>query len=470
MLFMTAGCSNSKTAQIKESNKISKEQEENADNITESKTEESNGEIQLTTLTDGNSDGCSNENGYYYINKADNCKLKNGNYAYHLMYMDYTAKKEVYLCSNAGCKHDTEECTSVVSGEMDDPVIFWYNNYLYLLDRACDQEGTTSSGFSIGEEGETEWGIDIGTQEYPTALYRMNPDGSDRKKVHAFESKITLDSYIISDGTNLYFIKKVLKNEKADQGLSYNTVAEKKLIQLNMTSGEEQEVCDLDIGEKNSDSWNIIGCHGSNIVVQGFVYDHELTDEERRKDMEDRDYSMDMIKKSKTELGIINIYSGEFKKLYSFSNKLASSSAQVNQYLYVSTDDSDEIKKFDLETGGESVFTKLKANSITHDYNNVLYCTGWDSFEKYFINLETGEAQKFTLKTKTAGFAPEIMAETEDMYLVIYDYEATRDTVDAEAWNITKNKFALIKKEDFYNNKENWMPIEMITSGGAEEC
>ena len=468
IMFLLAGCTNEQTLEMEETVKTSEEQKSNTGDILETKEDMKNKSIQLRVLTDGNTDGCSNENGYYYINKTDNTELKNGNYAYHLMYMDYAAKKEVYLCSNAGCKHNTEDCTSVISGEMEEPIIFWYNDYLYLLDRAYDNEGTTSSGYSIGEDGETEWGVDLGTQEYPTALYRMNPDGSDRKKVHDFKTKISLESYVMSDGTNLYFIEKALKNEKTDRELSYSTVAEKKLIKVDLDTGEEQEVCDLNIGEKTNDVWRVLGCYGSSIVMQGMIYDHELTDEERVKDMNDKDFSRSLTENTETEIGVIDINSGKYKKIYSTSNKTACGYAQVDKYLYISTDENSKIRKIDLDTGKESVLTKLKENCITYHYDDVLYCTGWESNDTYFIDLKTGEAKKFLLRTKTAGFSPQIMAETENMYLVVYDYEATRDAADEDVWNITKNKFALIKKEDFYNNEENWMPIEMITSGGAE--
>mgnify|MGYP007039296820 CR=1 FL=1 len=138
IMFLLAGCTNEQTLEMEETVKTSEEQKSNTGDILETKEDMKNKSIQLRVLTDGNTDGCSNENGYYYINKTDNTELKNGNYAYHLMYMDYAAKKEVYLCSNAGCKHNTEDCTSVISGEMEEPIIFWYNDYLYLLDRAYD--------------------------------------------------------------------------------------------------------------------------------------------------------------------------------------------------------------------------------------------------------------------------------------------------------------------------------------------
>ena len=50
------------------------------------------------------------------------------------------------------------------------------------------------------------------------------------------------------------------------------------------------------------------------------------------------------------------------------------------------------------------------------------------------------------------------------MYLVVYNIQGSHN--DDDSWDVTGKNYALIKKKDFYENKKNWMPIKMITSGG----
>ncbi|MFR8739180.1 MAG: hypothetical protein ACLVFL_10640 [Eubacterium sp.] len=408
-------------------------------------------DLSLTEVSqDEKQDRCSNEKGFYYINKSDDTQLKNGEGAYHLMYMDYATKKEVYLCSNAGCKHNTEDCTSVISSAMQDTVLFWFKDYLYLLDKPMDQEG--------------QYGTIEENTDYQPVLYRMNPDGSNREVVHKFKINTNLGAQIMTDGTDLYFIKKQLENEKVDKSMSYSVVSKKNLIKLDLNSGEEKEICDLNVGEKKSDSWKCIGCYDSKMVMSGLVYDHELTKSEVKKDIEDSNFGRELLDKSKTEIGVIDINSGKFEKVCSFSNKVESTYQQIGKYLYLSTDENNQIKKIDLDTKKESILAKTKENCIVEKYSDALFCMEWGDMGACFVNLKDGKVMPFKLRTETGDFDIEIMAETEDMYLVVYNIQGSHN--DDDSWDVKGKNYALIKKKDFYENKNNWMPIKMITSGG----
>ncbi|MGN0293746.1 MAG: hypothetical protein ACI4D3_07070, partial [Lachnospiraceae bacterium] len=61
-------------------------------------------------------EGCCTEDGYYYITE-DTQELSDGSYGAHIMYMDFASGQEVYLCSNAGCRHDSPDCPSVLPEE-----------------------------------------------------------------------------------------------------------------------------------------------------------------------------------------------------------------------------------------------------------------------------------------------------------------------------------------------------------------
>ena len=145
------GCSQSKS-----SDSFGGSQPENKNGVTESgKSERESAEDEqayensglngsLRVLSISNNPYCSNENGFYYRTEFEE-ELKDGAYGYHMMYIDYATRQEVYLCSNVGCSHDTLDCTSVFSGDEvgSDSIPFFFEDALYLLSRDYDNDGTT---------------------------------------------------------------------------------------------------------------------------------------------------------------------------------------------------------------------------------------------------------------------------------------------------------------------------------------
>lgn len=142
---------------------------------------------------------CSTDEGFYYLTEKQT-ELSDGSYASHLMYMDCATCQEVYLCSDSSCRHDTQACTSVFSDASYDGRIFLWDGFLYYLDRSPDTSGTTV----ITITGET------GTETRPSVLYRMNPDGSGREQIYAFDDKATVEDVAFGGPGGLYFVTKKL--------------------------------------------------------------------------------------------------------------------------------------------------------------------------------------------------------------------------------------------------------------------
>ena len=105
------------------------------------------GDLQLLSNRYGDV-ACNTENGYYYLT-TETKKLQDGNYGEHLMYMDFATGREIYLCSTAGCKHDSLDCPAVFSYD-DFPthstIPFVFGNRLYILSREYDNDGSASQG------------------------------------------------------------------------------------------------------------------------------------------------------------------------------------------------------------------------------------------------------------------------------------------------------------------------------------
>lgn len=95
-----------------------------------------------------------------------------------------------------------------------------------------------------------------------------------------------------------------------------------------------------------------------------------------KKDIEDSNFGRELLDKSKTEIGVIDINSGKFEKVCSFSNKEESTYQQIGKYLYLSTDENNQIKKIDLDTKKESILAKTKENVLWR--NTVMHFFAWN--------------------------------------------------------------------------------------------
>ncbi len=429
---------------------------------------------ELKMISNGEN-SCSNENGYYYIDTHGNeFELKNGKTAYHIMYIDYATRKEVFLCNNVGCKHNTEACTAVILDEyMLEHSLFFHNGKLYLLEKAYDDEGSMSydtfseeySGFvSVGEEDNSQF------------LYCMNPDGTDRKKVLEFEKGISIGDHVLEDDSGLYIIEKKIKTQGSK--VKYAVATEKKLVRIDDISGKKEIACDLMFDYPKKTSWSVIGCFDFYLVMEAYVMEHPLSEKEEMKAFKDSDYDREMSKKSKMEYAVVDITTGKMKKICSFSNEKTNSCAQKGRFLYVIVDGDKKIKQFDLVSGKESILAEIDNAVYCEIFDGKLKCSPWDENSKSccFINLESGKVEKKTLNltTKSLGWPLEFKGETEQYFLVVYDYKAEKAEQDprdtgGDAYNIEQNKLALLNKEDYYNNKANFKPIDMIGSGGTEE-
>lgn len=125
---------------------------------------------------------CYTENGYYY-QTFDTVELADGTYGSHLMYMDYASCREIYLCSTAGCRHDSPDCPAVLPYD-DFPVsstkLFVSGDHLYILSREYDDDGAMSQDYLL------DGTYDEPAESQPAVFYQAKLDGTERKKIYTF--------------------------------------------------------------------------------------------------------------------------------------------------------------------------------------------------------------------------------------------------------------------------------------------
>lgn len=404
----------------------------------------------------------SSDSGFYYLSNRE-FKLKDGSYAYPMMYMDYESKKEIILCNRPGCSHDTQECPAVfLSSEINMAgSLFLYDGFLYLFSHEQDQDGVT-----ITQQEDTGGLMQEGSAALtgtPARLYRMKLDGTDRKQVFSFDSSLYVEDIVLTGDQSLYFITKKLSSEQIDNTISYVTSTERTLIQLDMKSWKSTTVCGL-----NSD-WKMEGTYDGKLIISQIIFDHELSKEE----LQDNNAYLKALKNSQTQFSILNPVDGKTDVIFQQSNKNLNSSAIQDEKLYVSAMGEDKIRQIDLKTKEETTFVETNANQILSVYQNVLLCSVWDSVDSdfqdetmYFIHFDSGRIDQSKLVTSSMGTPIKICGETKDRFLVIYDIDAKKDTrFGNDQYSIQGYKYGLIEKEDLYKGKANYQTIEMIGFG-----
>lgn len=399
---------------------------------------------------------CYTEDGYYYFCN-DETKLKGGEYGGHLMYMDYATCQEVYLCSTAGCRHDTLDCPAVLSAE-DFPIsttkLFVFKDNLYILGRESDQDGSVTT-MEITEKYEP-----ITPESKPAVLYCAELDGTNRKKIFTFEADLTLEERVIQDENGIYVVTK--KNQQKKEGNQlYEVSSERRLMFLDLASMELKEICPMTFDDDIK--WEIDECYGDDsLILSGHDYGRKLTREEE----EDKDAYIDIFNKSSKVFAILNLKSGKRKEFYRMANKDEYSYNYIGGTMYTSISDSKDIMAVDIKTGKKKRICSLADNQIMYKVGDTLWCCGWD-LEKdktyYFVNTKTGKVSHSTLVNKCNGWALEIRAYNASDILVVYDYDATKNADDS--YEIRQYKCALISKEDLYAGREKYRKIKMIGSG-----
>ncbi len=414
---------------------------------------------ELTLLSDDFSSSfnnhCGTDQGFYYLTQSE--KLADHFYGFRLMYVDYAAKQEVYLCPDSGCRHNSESCSAVFNLDEfgSDCLVFVHGGSLYVLNRDYDQDGVTSKSFSEGGSREPE--------NTPAELYRMGLDGSSRQKIFTFPSNTTVEKTVFADGDNLWFITKELTFSKENNGVAYTSSSNRNFVKLNLASSKLEDSISLELSDKMQ--YRIIGGSGTKLVMSGIKYPDGMSEEDARR--LGNDEWLDLYGRCHTICCTLDTGTKEVKEIFraSHEKKLTLSHAVKDGFLYVSDYDTNTIQKIDLSTGEKTTLSK-EAFYISSIFNDSLCCfdtEGNGDHSLSFVDRQSGGVRRWTLTDKSLGWTLNILADAGDQVLVIYDYDATPS--GDGSYEIKQNKFALISKSDLYSSRDHFEPIQMAGSG-----
>ncbi|MCI8668594.1 MAG: hypothetical protein HFI34_03560 [Lachnospiraceae bacterium] len=422
-------------------------------NMGSSKSSE-DGDLRLLSNRYGKS-ACNTVNGYYYLT-METMKLRDDSYGTHLMYMDFASGQEIYLCSTAGCRHDSLDCPSVFSCDefpVSSTLLFVFGDDLYILSREYDSDGSVSQGSAnFGDDGSS-------VESKPAVLYRANPDGTGRKKIFTFDAALTLEDKIIGNDTGIYVITKKLSSDK-DGNQTYTTSSERKLMFLNFGSLSLSEICSMDFGDNIS--WQIIDCCQNDFLLCGTDFGREITRDETWND----DVHKELYKNSFEVYALLNREGGKPKEIAKLTNRYENSVKLLGDSLYLSSSENQNIEALDIRTGEKKTLCALPQNFLMDTLGDMLCCRDWNLSQDpawYFVDTKSGEITSTPLVNLCNGWSLDFRGETETDVLFIYEYDAT-DNHDG-SYEIHQYRHALISKKDLFNGRDNYRKIEMIGPG-----
>lgn len=411
----------------------------------------------LRFLCDPNLDSaCSTEEGYYYLTE-EAVELKDGSYGSHLMYMDYASCQEIYLCSTAGCSHDSPDCPAVFLYDDFPPMstrLFVYRDSLYILSREYDDDG------SMGTYFDAENDSPILPEDKPAVLYQAGLDGTNRRKVYTFDSALTLEDTVLGDAGGIYVIAKKLSMETDASQTTYITSSERKLLFLDPDSGDLQEMCSLNF--EDDISRQIAGCTGDALILSGTDFGRTLSREEYWDDARFKE----LYENSSTVYSLLYPKTGMLREFCRIPNTKEHSCQFIGDHMYLSFSDSGDIQDIDIHTGSQKTLCSLSQNLIMDVLDNTLCCRTWDlseDFTWYFVDTATGTVSHSALVNQCNGWDLEFRALSLPDVLTVYDYDAT--AYGDGSYDIRQYRYALISMTDLLAGNENYRPIAMIGSG-----
>jgi len=402
---------------------------------------EMKGKLSLLSKTSNTDDGY-----YYFQSDAEN--LLNGKRISHLMYIDFATHQEIYLCSNSGCNHNTESCSSVfLENEVpsDSSILFIWNNKIFILSKQQDQDGVAALGVSTSS----------GVEGSSSILYCLNLDGTSREKIYTFDSNLTVEDFVVGDENGLYFVtKKVSAN--SINGNSYQTSSEKNLVYLDVKTKKEKKVFSMDFNDDVE--WDVIGCSDKNLILHGIDFGKKVSQEEKHSE------NNEVYKNSYDVFKTLNVENRELKEIYRIFAAHSRSYVTDEKYLYFSKEGDGEVIKIDLKTGEKNSFVKLSQNGIYGIIGDKIMCYEYSFNNKtlYFVDKNTGKISHSNLVNKTVGRTLDIIAESKTQVLVVYDSDVNYH--QDGSYETKKEYCGLISKEDLYKGNRNFTEIKMINN------
>ncbi|WP_343210560.1 hypothetical protein [Anaerolentibacter hominis] len=393
--------------------------------------------------------GAPSSSGFYHT--LVNLNGEEGQHQYdNILYIDYETKQEIYLCNKPECSHDNESCTSYLEATMPGSFqLICQEPYLYLIYAQPD---------SFAE-----------TPQAP-AVYRMNLDGSEKRKIVELNSSMFLTgSYALGNGLLYAAAVTTEVQENEADGFSVTADVKQELVELDLTQGTWRTLCSLE-------NTTLEGVYEDKLIFTRMVYPKDPNS------FVDNDAGyFDNLKNSTMEILTFSPGTAKEKVHKSFQYAEVENYAVDGSCVYYSGLTDTEINCLDLSSGTVKTCVK-KLPKGSHTFSHITdgkllinYYTGknetYQSAGTYLADLSSGKSKPFTLLIGQYDTPAPVLGSYNDSYFIISDFIEKEEFI---AWaNVTQSsltgyEYSLISKEDYFSSKANYTPLITLYPDGGE--
>ena len=386
--------------------------------------------------------GSGNDKGFYHIVFNETGDGDGSNILYH----DYAAKKEIYLCDKPQCQHHDETCTSYLGTLGFSSTLFIHGDYLYLLN--------SETAISMGDSQSSSASV----------IYRMNLDGKNREKLCTLPAGYSYsDNRLTFDDRYLYIPLQKTEDIQFEENSYMQHVTDSAIFTIDLQNGKANHLLD------NKDR-DIIAAENRQIIFSQYHYSQDpqkLLNEKRFDEYE-------------TVMKNVNIsyYAYDLDKqeiLWESTAPVSEISTYYQNKLYYI--ENHNLHAISVETQQDDIIAKLPANllySINGVLDGHLIISGWNKEEEgyatsYAWNFKDQQMKELTLKTSVPVQDITIYSEYDQYFFVYYDHEQHLEKTWAGTDQYTMDTIyvGLISKEDYWNNVADYQPFETLSQGIA---
>lgn len=414
---------------------------------------------KIGLFRDSESANCTEEGCYDFKRVFDKRGFIN------LTYIDFASRREVVLCSDSSCKHDSELCSSYFSYDEIFPITepFVCGDHLFVLSTEIDDDGSMAAGIHHGE------GYEPKPETRRPAIFRMNLDGTNREKIYEAALGDIIEGQVFGDGEYLWFVAKTPTVDVYEEtGAVYYHSKNRALLKLSASTGTVSERIPLD--DYNNINLNIDGCAGDKIVLSGIAYPNGTSAWD----------NMNILAPSKN-IGENSSDYWEFRKKWEYV--VFTLDPDTKELKEVCSEMFDDLGNIYFQ--GDWVYflidNKLKrCNLLTSESEDVNTPSGY-RFDGFFLDKMTftriteNWSDDATYLTDIGGtdliksaFQLGIISDfrvlgiSGDKVVAIYEVEKIPSVNNPGAYNIGEEKIGLILLDDIYNGRNNVEPITII--------
>lgn len=336
----------------------------------------------------------------------------------NLTYFDFNSKKQIFLCEQPGCTHDTESCRSHVVG-----IPYVINDSLVL--------------FSMTESETT-----------PSNIQLADKNGANRRLLMEFPADCRVSTPVYHDGQNLYMM--------AEQSIPDTADIVKKIVKVSLQDGSLTEIYAFD---KKDYAASLSGAWGRNLVIS-----HYRMDEQHNVYSDKCFLNMDTGEMDDEPLAVLDaenegavVGDGVLYRIKYPEQKI--------EILDLETKETQTVDYAPVAASIDGTLEPDVGLSVIEPGILHLYFKDFSGEEaKHYdvmFNIESGEYHPFTLFKPYNHTIIEPLAETKDSFLVQTDWKASSAGVDEMGYEIQRfdAQYAMISKSDYENSIPNYIPI-----------